>query len=159
MNFTELGLLWGSQDPFIPPGAHLPFHEARFDVSTHSKGGSPGVCGVTWQHPALSVWRSQGHQAPPKWSLCLLGTSQQRGHCHVCPLVREQRKVRQDPHSSTGVILLYFCRIVCFFWGSLTVLMQGGEHTAVCDLFLCSSFRSCSAERWVEVAFWLQVMT
>lgn len=148
----NLGLLWGSQDPFIPPGAHLLFHEARFDISTHSKGGSPGVRGVAWQHQAPSLSRSQGYQAPPERSLCLLGTSQQKGHCWVCSSVREQRKVRQGPHSSNGVILLCFCHIMCFFWGSLTVLMQGGEHTVVCDLLLCCSFRSCSAELWEEVA-------
>lgn len=78
----NLGLLWGLQDPPIPPGAHLPFPEVGLGVSTHLNGGAPGLEEVTWQHQAPVVKHAR-HSL--RWNLCLLDTSHQRGHCWVCP--------------------------------------------------------------------------
>lgn len=129
-------------------------------VTSHSKGGSPGLQGMAWQHQVPSLyweWRVPG--IPPGWDSFPLDMSHQGLHC-ICPQAQVQRKHGEGPHPSNGVNLLYMCRAVCFFffWQSWTVLIAGvNMQQSVFVWYVLASGAALLNCKW-RLFPWLQIM-
>lgn len=95
---------------------------------------------------------SEGCQAFPQGGVCVFWTQAIRGDVAGSVLGSKYKEKSDRAHiHQNGVILPYFSHTV-FFLAILNCHNCRGEHAVVCDLPLCSSFTSCSAEMQMEVA-------